>query len=67
MERHAIPKLKNKSNGKSQKANGKSKENTKFENRNWKLKTQTHNARSPRGSLLHVLRFAFCVLPFDLF
>src|SRR5208337_933654 len=53
-------------NRKWQMAKVKKRPNSKIETGNWKSKTQTQYPRSPRGSLLYVLRFAFCVLPFVL-
>jgi hypothetical protein len=62
--RDAVSKLKNKSNGKSQKANGKSKEKTKFENRNWKLEIEDANPKRAASAKFIAARFAICPLRF---
>jgi hypothetical protein len=68
MARDAVPKLKNISNGKGQMANGKSKENTRFENRNWKLEIEDVNPKRAVSArfiaarfAIYLLRSAFCL------
>ena len=64
MARDAVPKLKNNAIGKTQMANGKSKENTKFEKRNWKLEIEEANPKRAVSVRFIAARFAICVLPF---
>jgi hypothetical protein len=62
--RDAVSKLKDISNGKTQMANGKSKENTKFENRNWKLKIEDVNPKRQVSARFIAALFAICLLRF---